>query len=141
MCRIVGCGDGIVDAGEECDDGNGIDNDGCTNACTRPKCGDSIVQTFLGEVCDDGINDGTYGHCGFGCTYWAPRCGDGVVDKLNGEACDDGLNDGSYGSCTNDCQFAPRCGDGIVQEGYEECDEGENNGKGTCSANCRVVVN
>ena len=26
-------------------------------------------------------------------------------------------------------------------EGYEECDEGENNGKGTCSANCRVVVN
>lgn len=141
LCRIVGCGDGIVDEGEECDDGNTVDNDGCTNACTRPKCGDGIVQTFLGEVCDDGVNDGTYGHCGFGCSYWAPRCGDGVVDTFNGEECDDGVNDGTYGSCTTDCKFAPRCGDGIVQEEFEQCDEGEDNGKGGCSVRCEYIVN
>ncbi len=29
------CGDAIVDANEECDDGNDDDGDGCTNACTN----------------------------------------------------------------------------------------------------------
>jgi MYXO-CTERM domain-containing protein len=29
----VGCGDGVVDAGEACDDGNTVDDDTCTNAC------------------------------------------------------------------------------------------------------------
>lgn len=141
MCRIVGCGDGIVDEGEECDDGNSIDNDGCTNACKRPTCGDGIVQTFMGEVCDDGINDGAYGHCGLGCAYQAPRCGDGVVDSYQGEICDDGINDGSYGTCNADCTPAPHCGDGIVQEGFETCDEGDNNGKGSCGVNCMKIIN
>lgn len=140
-CRIVGCGDGIVDSGEECDDGNSVNDDSCTNQCKRPVCGDGIVQAALGEVCDDGINDGTYGHCGIGCSYEAPRCGDGVVDKYNGEECDDGINDGSYGTCTPDCKLAPRCGDGIVQEGLEFCDEGENNGKGSCTIGCMKAVN
>ena len=27
---------------EECDDGNGVDNDGCTNACRLAQCGDGI---------------------------------------------------------------------------------------------------
>jgi cysteine-rich repeat protein len=27
------CGDGVVDAGESCDDGNGVDGDGCNNDC------------------------------------------------------------------------------------------------------------
>ncbi len=27
------CGDGILDPGEQCDDGNNIDDDGCSNAC------------------------------------------------------------------------------------------------------------
>jgi cysteine-rich repeat protein len=30
-----GCGDGTVDEGEACDDGNRIDNDGCNNACEQ----------------------------------------------------------------------------------------------------------
>lgn len=35
------CGDGIVNQGagvEECDDGNAIDGDACSNACQRPTC-------------------------------------------------------------------------------------------------------
>ena len=29
------CGDGVVDAGEECDDGDGDDTDGCNTYCER----------------------------------------------------------------------------------------------------------
>ena len=28
------CGDGILDSGEECDDGNNVDGDGCASDCT-----------------------------------------------------------------------------------------------------------
>lgn len=45
------CGNGALDAGETCDDGNTVDTDGCRNNCT--KCGDSIVQAGV-EQCDDG---------------------------------------------------------------------------------------
>ncbi|HEY8377729.1 MAG TPA: DUF4215 domain-containing protein, partial [Nannocystis sp.] len=31
------CGDGIVDPGEDCDDGNDDDDDGCTNNCGRDR--------------------------------------------------------------------------------------------------------
>jgi cysteine-rich repeat protein len=53
------CGDGIFQwgSGEECDDGNAIDNDECTNACTLPSCGDGILQSVSGEACDDGNTD------------------------------------------------------------------------------------
>jgi cysteine-rich repeat protein len=48
------CGDGRVDAPEQCDDGNDVDDDGCTLACRLPRCGDGIVQADAGEHCDDG---------------------------------------------------------------------------------------
>lgn len=32
------CGNGVVEEGEACDDGNDIDHDGCTNACTADTC-------------------------------------------------------------------------------------------------------
>ncbi len=44
------CGNSIPDPGEECDDGNDIDTDGCRNDCTLGFCGDDIVD--LGEQCD-----------------------------------------------------------------------------------------
>lgn len=141
-CRLAGCGNAIVEDGEECDDGpEGSDN--CSSSCKKPYCGDGIVQGWLGEVCDDGVNDGAYGGCGLGCSYFVPRCGDAVVDAMNGETCDDGINSGAYGTCTSDCQKAPHCGDGILQPEYEQCDDGELNGtEGTmCSNYCKYVVN
>ncbi|MGB0716297.1 MAG: myxococcus cysteine-rich repeat containing protein [Phycisphaerae bacterium] len=42
------CGDGIVNPGEECDDGNNSDGDGCQANCTTPTCGN--------DACD-GIED------------------------------------------------------------------------------------
>ncbi|MEH6516921.1 MAG: DUF4215 domain-containing protein, partial [Halioglobus sp.] len=78
-CTIPVCGDMIVDAGEDCDDGNTIDTDSCRNDCTIPVCGDMIVDA--GEDCDDGNTidgDGCNADCtipGAGCDthtrgYW-----------------------------------------------------------------------
>lgn len=46
------CGDGIPQGEEECDDGNTIDDDGCSNSCSLGFCGDGIVQA--GEQCEAG---------------------------------------------------------------------------------------
>jgi len=48
------CGDGLIQAGEECDDGNTVSGDGCSPSCTieRAFCGDGVVDA--GEACDLG---------------------------------------------------------------------------------------
>jgi len=48
------CGDGVLDAGEGCDDGDQLSGDGCSSACRVEFCGDGVVQPGLGEDCDDG---------------------------------------------------------------------------------------
>jgi cysteine-rich repeat protein len=52
-CSASRCGDGIVSTGEQCDDGNAIDTDDCTNACRFAACGDGFSQASSGEECDD----------------------------------------------------------------------------------------
>ncbi|MCY1054748.1 DUF4215 domain-containing protein [Nannocystis sp. SCPEA4] len=52
------CGNGMVELGEVCDDGNDIDTDTCTSACKLPKCGDGIVHAD--EECDE-ITDNCMG--------------------------------------------------------------------------------
>ena len=59
------CGDGVIQPGEECDDGNDINDDACTNTCALPACGDGILQP--GEECDDGNADDNDG-CAADCT-------------------------------------------------------------------------
>jgi hypothetical protein len=58
-CKPARCGDGIVDPGEECDDG-AANKDGptaCRTDCTLPKCGDGIVDHLYGERCDMGMEN------------------------------------------------------------------------------------
>lgn len=51
------CGDGVVDVGEACDDGNGEGCDGCSADCRQIEsgslCGDGLTNPFCGEECDD----------------------------------------------------------------------------------------
>jgi cysteine-rich repeat protein len=56
--KTIGCGNGIVESGEECDDGNKINNDACNNSCVSARCGDNTILEGV-EECDDGnIIDG-----------------------------------------------------------------------------------
>lgn len=48
----VGCGNGTLDPGEACDDGNNESGDGCDRFCRSEVCGDGVVQD--NEECDDG---------------------------------------------------------------------------------------
>ena len=65
------CGDGVLDRGEECDDGNWEDDDACTNHCTVARCGDGIIQTDV-EACDDWNNKDGDG-CSSTCAL-VPSC-------------------------------------------------------------------
>jgi cysteine-rich repeat protein len=57
---VVSCGDGIVDIGEVCDDGNVESADGCRGDCQKIElCGDALVDD--GEACDDGNDNGVDG--------------------------------------------------------------------------------
>jgi hypothetical protein len=98
-----GCGNGVIDEGEACDDGddNGNAPDACRPDCTLPACGDGIVDSD--EACDDGDEnaDGVPDACRLDCAL--PACGDGIVDS--GEACDD-ANDDDTDACGNACVIA-----------------------------------
>jgi cysteine-rich repeat protein len=148
------CPNGETDAGEECDDGNFDDGDGCTGQCVLEFCGDGVNNNNGTEECDDGEanSDTEPNACREDCTL--PVCGDGVTDNEFDEDCDaaglpnadcdpdctvsecgdgdinllDGeiCDDGNFE--TNDacigCQPAT-CGDGFVRTGVEQCDGSE----------------
>ncbi|HVV86166.1 MAG TPA: DUF4215 domain-containing protein [Kofleriaceae bacterium] len=46
------CGNGVIEAGEQCDDGNLVDDDVCSNLCHDNGCGNGVLDP--GERCDDG---------------------------------------------------------------------------------------
>ncbi len=83
---IAACGNGVLDAGEACDDGNTTACDGCSPTCQPEGCGDGAVCS--GEACDDG-NTAACDGCSATCTVEVgARCGDGVVNAACGEECD-----------------------------------------------------
>ena len=95
-CEIIpGCGDGLLEPSlEECDDGNQIDTDACTNACTNAVCGDGIVQEGV-EGCDDANMIDTDA-----CVACQPAfCGDGIIQE-GVEECDGAEN--CNGACVRD---------------------------------------
>lgn len=157
------CGNGRLDAGEDCDDGNAIDTDACRATCVKAQCGDGVVFQGI-EFCDDGNGedgDACKSNCG------PPECGDGIVQE--GEACDDGNTDNTdacLSSCAEatcgdgyllagkeqcddanrlntdacvSCSFA-RCGDGFVEAGKEQCDDANSEDNDACQNTCKVPV-
>ena len=72
------CGNGVVNAGEECDDGNASNADSCTNACSTPVCGNGIVEGT--EQCDDD-NETNGDGCSSTCAWETLTCtGDAYED-------------------------------------------------------------
>jgi cysteine-rich repeat protein len=130
-------------------------------------CGNGILDTAVGEVCDDGnrvdgdgcdsnckptgcgngivtagegCDDGNHVDCD-GCRADCSRpdniCGDGHLDADCGEVCDDGNREGCDG-CTADCSRIDNfCGDHIAECG-EECDSDTVNGGLHCDQSCTL---
>jgi len=108
------CGDGTVDAGEQCDDGNTV-----TESCNYSETSCTV--------------------CAADCTNQAGAtsfCGDSNIDSANGETCDDGASNGTPGSCNATCNgIAPAvCGDNIITS-PETC---EPPNTATCDASCQL---
>jgi cysteine-rich repeat protein len=125
VCIASSCGDGVIQAGEGCDDSDAMGGDGCSATC----------QVESGYTCAGAPSV---------CTT---TCGDGVL--AGAETCDDSDatgGDGCSASCTIEsgwtCAGAPSvcdetCGDGIVV-GAETCDDNDAMGGDGCSATCLV---
>jgi fibro-slime domain-containing protein len=145
-CGFTFCGDNTTTAPETCDNGRNIDtyvagslSGKCAPGCMTPgRCGDGIRQSSS-EVCDDGVNDGSYGGCAAGCQALAGYCGDGVQNGA--EDCDAGVNTTSYRAdgtgCGFDCKPAPYCGD-QERNGPEQCDPSVP-GQQNCNSNCEFA--
>lgn len=110
-CVSPTCGDGNVDAGEQCDDMNMSTMDACVE-CFDAICGDGYVNAGF-EECDDGNLD-TTDSCVPTCEN--ARCGDGFV-QFGVEECDDGNTTPGDG-CPALCRFyvqSPRATRNLVE--------------------------
>lgn len=125
------CGNGVIEAGEDCDDGNNDSGDSCT--------GNNVV--VAGKVVGACLNAGTPA-----CadpTKDSNCCGNQKIEK--GEECDPQ----SAGKCTAQCLNAgvsdrppfPVCGNGVIDapllpNDREECDDGNIVSGDGCSDTC-----
>ena len=131
-CVPESCGNGVVEAPEACDDAqNGDQDDGCTDLCTLPACGDGYVQEGT-ETCDDGVFNSDEGGCTLVCQ--AAVCGDGLL-FVGVEECDEGSQNSDSSYCTAAC-VAAKCGDGLINLNAEACDDGNLFDADTCDVNC-----
>ncbi len=161
------CGDGHIDTlhGEECEDGNTANADGCSSSCLRegsnggptwaPVCGNGHLDRAgdgSGEDCDDGNTKNGDG-CSATCLDEGSRsvdttCGNNDIaydPTQGGEDCDDGNvanGDGCSSLCLNEGTVSSadiggaRCGDGTITPNYETCDDGNSVSGDGCSASC-----
>lgn len=134
------CGNNVIEPGEQCDDGNTSNGDGCNSSCQLEGfggfCGDGILQPGEGEECDDGNTTNGDG-CSNVCTIEIVEfCGDGIQQGT--EECDDGNTTNGDG-CSNACtiEIAGYCGDGSVGGG-EQCDDGNSISGDGCSNVCTI---
>ena len=147
------CGNGRLDAGEQCDDGNGNDSDACSNDCLL---GTGVRCTYDYQ-CDTGLCvNGICSRCstddqcpdGLACidgeclrvrdvAYTPNFCGNGILEP--GEACDLGAenSDKPNAACRPDCSRG-RCGDNVLDRPLEACDDGNTVPGDGCNGLCQL---
>ena len=124
------CGDTILDGGEQCDDGNLTNGDGCDEFC------------FV-ELSDNGCSGaGPNGTCEEGEDFMICMSDCPVPDDSN---CDGGAPDFACSAfedaltCASDCwgvdPSSSQCGNGII-EGDEDCDDGNISSGDGCTDAC-----
>lgn len=144
QCILGLCGNGRIDPLETCDDGGAADGDvradgvRCSANCRSDEsCGNTIIDTAVGEVCDPPGDD-----CSADCRTTL-LCGNGVTNPPR-ETCDPGQNNvpRETEECNLDCTTTD-CGDGkINRTAREDCDRygdgiaGDNGQSPTCNADC-----
>jgi cysteine-rich repeat protein len=156
-CVATSCGDGFVEAGEECDDGNQVDGDGCDATCKFScKSDDATRNCALADACqgESTCNDATH-VCsvatplpvGTDCTAAASPA---VCQKLGcsaSHACEviaDPSQDGMQCDATHPtdtcnagaCILPLSCGNGVLDPG-EQCDDGDLVNLDGCDSECR----
>ena len=104
-----GCGDGNVDPGEDCDDGNDLNGDCCSATCQFETAGSSCAD---GAFCNGDETCNGAGTCQAGT---AVDCGDGV--GCTDDSCDEGGD-----TCVNTPNDAGCPDDGLFCNGNEFCD-------------------
>lgn len=129
-CVSAGCGNGVPDGAEQCDDGNEVDGDGCDIDCTF-SCEEDL-DCADGDVCDgDETCDTTTHTCTAGvaldCSD-ADECTNDVCDPIDGcsnpliDMDGDGHAPDSF-ACGDDCDDA----DATAFDGAEELCDGVDN--------------
>lgn len=121
------CGNGVIEPGEGCDDGNLVAGDCC----------DAICQAEVGP-CDDGDNCTTGDVCSAGscegalldCSHLDSDCTDGQCDALNGECISVDVNEGGPCDDGNACSAADVCVEGVCSA----C--GNGSVEGSCGETC-----
>ncbi len=94
------CGNNEIETGEDCDDGNLVDDDDCTNGCTlNGRCGDGVVQAGIEDCDDENLSEGDY--CSNACLEIG-FCGDGTLQP-DLEECDPDAGP-AMSECTTQCR-------------------------------------
>jgi hypothetical protein len=140
------CGNGEVERGETCDDGNTVAGDGCDATCVNEACIADTPGYPTTALCNDG-DPCTVDTCAAeGCSY-GPRCDDGIdctVDTCDNGQCTNAPDDSACtddNGCTDDlcigtvgCTFVNNtdpCDDGLFCTVDDIC------GGGTCGGTAR----
>ncbi len=147
------CGNGRLEAGEQCDDGNANDNDVCSNDCllgTNQRCTyDYQCDTgrCVNGICSRCTTDDQCpaslacidGEClrVMDVAYTPNFCGNAILEP--GEACDLGPenSDAPNAACRPDCSRG-RCGDSVLDRPLEVCDDGNTAPGDGCNGLCQV---
>lgn len=144
------CGNGELDGGETCEDGNTVNGDGCNSQCQNENC---VAQTAPQVDCETNADCGPARTCspqtGF-CTPWE-LCEDG--DACTTDTCNTSLGGGTCQHMPRDCSLeGSECttdscdalsGTCVHEPDDEACDDGNPCTDDICTVNngCSGVAN